>query len=71
MSQRNEVEWLSDQTVGRFNKFTPYLALEEQESKNGRNNIQKLMESPSPLAATIAADAGQHQVIPARTRRAY
>ena len=29
--QRNEVEWLYDQTVGRFDKFTPYLALEEQE----------------------------------------
>ena len=31
VQQRNEVEWLHNQTVGRFDKFTPYLALEEQE----------------------------------------
>ena len=31
IQQRSAVEWLYDQTVGRFAKVTPYLGFEEQE----------------------------------------
>jgi len=51
VQQRNEVEWLYDQTVGRFNKFTPYLALEEQE-------LQKWKEQ-CPEAYGIAESTGR------------